>query len=73
MFQAIEGGSERKIDQQMAKERENLSEYLWQNVTLALNLFNETALKEKCVSHLLLYAKIWMGVCMFVIQSCRNG
>ncbi|KAJ8713179.1 hypothetical protein PYW08_008483 [Mythimna loreyi] len=47
MFQAIEGGSERKIDNQMKRERENLSQYLWQNVTLALNLFNETAVKER--------------------------
>lgn len=51
MFKAIEGGSEMKVDNQMKCERENLSQYLWQNVTLDLNLFNETAVKERCVSH----------------------
>ena len=47
MFQAIEGGSEVKIDKEMLLERENLTQFLWKNVTLELNLFNETALKEK--------------------------
>nr|XP_049699115.1 potassium channel subfamily K member 15 isoform X1 [Helicoverpa armigera] len=47
MFQAIEGGSEMRLDKQMTCARDNLTQYLWQNVTLDLNLFNETAVKER--------------------------
>ncbi|XP_059046912.1 potassium channel subfamily K member 15-like [Achroia grisella] len=47
MFQAIEGASEMERVNHMARERNNTAQYLWQNVTLALNLFNETALKDK--------------------------
>lgn len=47
MFQAIEGQSEIDRVAQMARERDNMAQYLWQNVTLTLNLFNETALKER--------------------------
>lgn len=47
MFQAIEGESEIERVNNMTLERNNLAQYLWQNVTLALNLFNETALKER--------------------------
>uniref|UniRef100_A0A2A4JJN7 Potassium channel domain-containing protein n=1 Tax=Heliothis virescens TaxID=7102 RepID=A0A2A4JJN7_HELVI len=47
MFQAIEGGSEMRLDKQMRCARDNLTQYLWQNVTLDLNLFNETAVKER--------------------------
>lgn len=47
MFQAIEGGSEMERVNQMAQERDNTAQYLWQNVTLTLNLFNETELKKR--------------------------
>ncbi|XP_068623772.1 potassium channel subfamily K member 18 [Battus philenor] len=47
MFQAIEGASEIERANNMALERNSTAQYLWQNVTLALNLFNETALKHK--------------------------
>ncbi|KAG6448429.1 hypothetical protein O3G_MSEX005475 [Manduca sexta] len=47
MFKAIEGASERDRVTHMETERNNTAEYLWQNVTLALNLFNETAVKER--------------------------
>lgn len=49
MFQAIEGGSEMALDKQMSRARTNISQYLWHNVTLALNLFNETEVKERSV------------------------
>ncbi|CAH2051553.1 unnamed protein product, partial [Iphiclides podalirius] len=47
MFQAIEGASEIERVNNMTLERNNTAQYLWQNVTLALNLFNETALKHR--------------------------
>lgn len=47
MFQAIEGASEAERAQNMTKTRDNTAQHLWENVTLALNLFNETALKER--------------------------
>ncbi|XP_035448270.1 potassium channel subfamily K member 15 [Spodoptera frugiperda] len=63
MFQAIEGGSEWKVDKQMSRERTNLTQYLWQNVTLDLNLFNETAVKERIGRELRNYqTKIVMAV-----------
>ncbi|KAF9810686.1 hypothetical protein SFRURICE_021139, partial [Spodoptera frugiperda] len=63
MFQAIEGGSEWKVDKQMSRERNNLTQYLWQNVTLDLNLFNETAVKERIGRELRNYqTKIVMAV-----------
>ncbi|KAL4719445.1 hypothetical protein ACJJTC_019314 [Scirpophaga incertulas] len=47
MFQVIEGASEIERVNNMARERDNTAEYLWQNVTLTLNLFNETELKRR--------------------------
>ncbi|XP_053616914.1 potassium channel subfamily K member 18-like isoform X2 [Plodia interpunctella] len=47
MFQAIEGASEMERVNLMAAERNSTAHYLWQNVTLTLNLFNETALKDR--------------------------
>ncbi|KAL0818025.1 hypothetical protein ABMA28_008566 [Loxostege sticticalis] len=47
MFQAIEGGSEMERVHNMTLERDNTAQYLWQNVTLTLNLFNETELKQR--------------------------
>ncbi|XP_026740320.1 potassium channel subfamily K member 15 [Trichoplusia ni] len=55
MFQAIEGGSEMALDKQMSRARTNISQYLWHNVTLALNLFNETEVKERISSELVHY------------------
>ncbi|CAH0714060.1 unnamed protein product, partial [Brenthis ino] len=46
MFQAIENTSEIERANNMTRERDNTAEYLWQNVTLTFNLFNETALKR---------------------------
>ncbi|XP_050677308.1 potassium channel subfamily K member 1 isoform X2 [Leptidea sinapis] len=57
MFQAIEGSSEIDRVNNMTRERDNTAQYLWQNVTLTLNLFNETALKEKIGVELLRYQK----------------
>ncbi|KPJ13321.1 Potassium channel subfamily K member 18 [Papilio machaon] len=50
MFQAIEGASEIERVNNMTLERNNTAQYLWQNVTLALNLFNETALKYRFIA-----------------------
>ncbi|CAH0595558.1 unnamed protein product [Chrysodeixis includens] len=55
MFQAIEGGSEMALDKQMSRARTNISQYLWHNVTLALNLFNETEVKERISLELVHY------------------
>ncbi|XP_013196116.1 potassium channel subfamily K member 18 [Amyelois transitella] len=55
MFQAIEGASEMERVNHMALERNNTAHYLWQNVTLTLNLFNETALKDRISSELKQY------------------
>ncbi|RVE47348.1 hypothetical protein evm_008029 [Chilo suppressalis] len=49
MFQAIEGAGEMERENQMMRERDNTAQYLWQNVTLTLNLFNETELKRRYV------------------------
>ncbi|CAK1541423.1 unnamed protein product [Leptosia nina] len=57
MFQAIEGASEMERVNNMTKERDNTAQYLWQNVTLALNLFNDTALKEGISRELLHYQR----------------
>ncbi|XP_004922764.2 potassium channel subfamily K member 3 isoform X3 [Bombyx mori] len=57
MFQAIEGESEMERMTHMALERNNTAENLWQNVTLALNLFNETAMKERITIELIHYQK----------------
>lgn len=46
MFQAIEGAGEVDRAARMEQIRNSTALYLWENVTLALNLFNETALKE---------------------------
>ncbi|XP_075984066.1 potassium two pore domain channel sandman isoform X2 [Anticarsia gemmatalis] len=47
MFQAIEGAREMERSQNMTMTRDRTAQHLWENVTLALNLFNETALKER--------------------------
>lgn len=47
MFQKIEGAGEIERVNNMSRERDSTAQYLWQNVTLTLNLFNETALKER--------------------------
>ncbi|CAF4886270.1 unnamed protein product [Pieris macdunnoughi] len=57
MFQAIEGASEMERVSNMTRERDNTAQYLWQNVTLTLNLFNETALKERISIELLHYQR----------------
>ncbi|XP_045503621.1 potassium channel subfamily K member 15 [Colias croceus] len=57
MFQAIEGASEMERVNNMARERDNTAQYLWQNVTLTLNLFNDTALKERISIELLHYQR----------------
>lgn len=49
MFQAIEGGGEVDLLARMEQRRNNTAQYLWENVTLTLNLFNETALKDMLV------------------------
>ncbi|KAJ0172866.1 hypothetical protein K1T71_011042 [Dendrolimus kikuchii] len=46
MFQAIEGAGEVDRAARMEQLRNSTAQYLWENVTLTLNLFNETALKE---------------------------
>ncbi|XP_050353012.1 TWiK family of potassium channels protein 18 isoform X1 [Nymphalis io] len=57
MFQAIEGASEMERVNNMSRERDNTAQYLWQNVTLTLNLFNETALKESISKELQHYQR----------------
>lgn len=47
MFQAIEGATERERAQNMSMARDRTVLHLWENVTLALNLFNETELRER--------------------------
>ncbi|CAG9791693.1 unnamed protein product [Diatraea saccharalis] len=47
MFQAIEGAAQMERENNMTRERDNTAQYLWHNVTLTLNLFNETELKKR--------------------------
>lgn len=49
IFQAIEGASEMERANNMTRERDSTADYLWQNITLALNLFNETELRLRYV------------------------
>ncbi|XP_045539207.1 potassium channel subfamily K member 18-like [Papilio machaon] len=66
MFQAIEGASEIERVNNMTLERNNTAQYLWQNVTLALNLFNETALKYRLNIELSKYQSK-------IVSAVRNG
>ncbi|CAG4967899.1 unnamed protein product [Parnassius apollo] len=66
MFQAIEGASEIERVNNMTLERNNTAQYLWQNVTLALNLFNETALKHSIGIELNKYQSK-------IVTAVRNG
>ncbi|CAB3256736.1 unnamed protein product [Arctia plantaginis] len=58
MFQAIEGGGEMERAQNMTRARDNTAQHLWENVTLALNLFNETELRERIGMEIKKYQKI---------------
>ncbi|CAK1590633.1 unnamed protein product [Parnassius mnemosyne] len=66
MFQAIEGASEIERVHNMTLERNYTAQYLWQNVTLALNLFNETALKHSIGIELNKYQSK-------IVTAVRNG
>ncbi|XP_023952117.1 potassium channel subfamily K member 15-like [Bicyclus anynana] len=66
MFQAIEGASEIERVNNMARERDSTAQYLWQNVTLTFNLFNETALKESINIEL----KSYQGK---IVKAVRRG
>ncbi|XP_049878935.1 potassium channel subfamily K member 15-like isoform X1 [Pectinophora gossypiella] len=55
MFQAIEGASEMERVNNMARERDNTVQYLWQNVTLLFNPLNETAMKDRISKELHVY------------------
>ncbi|XP_034827491.1 potassium channel subfamily K member 18 [Maniola hyperantus] len=66
MFQAIEDASEIERVNNMSRERDSTAQYLWQNVTLTLNLFNETALKESISIEL----KSYQGK---IVKAVRRG
>ncbi|XP_048482376.1 potassium channel subfamily K member 15 [Plutella xylostella] len=57
IFQAIEGASEMERANNMTRERDSTADYLWQNITLALNLFNETELRLRISSELAEYQR----------------
>ncbi|XP_072934704.1 potassium channel subfamily K member 15 [Epargyreus clarus] len=65
-FQAIEGAGEIERVHHMARERDNTAQHLWQNVTLALNLFNETALKDRISFELHQYQRK-------IVRAVRRG
>ncbi|XP_041971878.1 potassium channel subfamily K member 15 [Aricia agestis] len=66
MFQGIEGANETERANNMTKERDRTAQYLWQNVTLTLNLFNETALKERISLELQVYQRK-------IVKAVRRG
>lgn len=47
MFQKIEGASEMERDQLMVLEREATVQFIWENITLALNPYNDTELNYR--------------------------
>lgn len=66
MFQKIEGASEMERAQNMTLERDTTAHYLWENIALALNPYNETELEYRIDGEMRAYQKK-------VVAAVRRG